>query len=171
MKPNRFPITLAILVFLVLVAPPALADQADVFGPNPARRQLRVVGTFAGDTMFKQPSVAVSEQFGEPKQVLSGSAFIESISGEVMLPRGQHIARIQLVNSITDPVRSEVLATLEFTLAAVTDEYTFYTVSLASPVRVPDVNTFSVVVIRDIGATATPRKGEVALMFNILQPR
>ena len=171
MKPNRFTLTLSILVFLVLVAPPALADQVDVFGPNPTRRQLRVVGTFAGDTMFKQPSVAVSETFGEPKQVLSGTAFIESISGQIVLPRGQHVGRVQLVNSITDPVRSEVLATLEFTLAAVTDEYAFYTVSLAAPVRVPDVNAFGVVVIRDIGTTTTPRKGEVALMFNILQPR
>jgi hypothetical protein len=88
-----------------------------------------------------------------------------------MLSRGQHIGRVQLVKSITDPVRSEVLATLEFTLAAVTDDYAFYTVSLRSAVRVPDVNTFGVVVIRDIGATATPRRGEVALMLNILQPR
>jgi hypothetical protein len=34
MKPNRFPLTLAILVFLVLVAPPGLADQGDAIGPG-----------------------------------------------------------------------------------------------------------------------------------------
>ena len=62
---------------------------------------------------------------------MTGTAVVESISGQIMLPRGQHIARAQIVNSITDPVRSEVLATLEFTLAAVTDDYAFYTVSLA----------------------------------------
>jgi hypothetical protein len=171
MKPNRFSVTLAVLVFLVLVAPPALADSADAFGPNAARRQLRVVAPFNGDTMFKQPTMAISQAFGEPRQVVMGSAVVESISGQVMLPRGQHISRVQLVNGITDPVRREVLATLEFTLAAVTDDYAFYTVSLPSPVRIPDANAFSVVVLRDLAATATTRNGEVALMLNILQPR
>jgi len=39
MKSKRLPVILPILIFLVLVAPPALlADQAEVFGPNPARR-------------------------------------------------------------------------------------------------------------------------------------
>ena len=73
-----------------------------------------------------------------------------------MLPRGQRIARAQIVDSITDPVgRSEVLATLEFTLAAVADDYAFYTVSLRWPVHIPDANAFGIVVLRDIAATAT----------------
>jgi hypothetical protein len=170
MKSNRFAVTLAILCFLVLIAPPALlADQADVFGPNPTRRQLHVVGTFTGDAMFKQPMLAVSETLGEPRQIITGSAVAESISGQIILPRGQHIARAQIVNGITDAVRSEVLATLDFTLVSVTDEYAFYTVSLRSPVRIPDASAFGIVVLRDTATAA--RNGEVALMLNILQPR
>ena len=171
MKPTRFTATLGILVFLFLIAPPALGESSDALGPNPTRRQLHVAGSFVGDTMFKQPTLAVSETFGEPRQVVSGSAVVESISGQIVLPRGQHITRAQIVNSITDPVRSEVLATLEFRLAAVTDDYAFYTVSLPSPVRIPDANAFGIVVLRDIAATATTRKGEAALMLNIIQPR
>ena len=169
MKSNRLTITLAILVFLVLVAPPALADQSDAFGPNPTRRQLQAVAPFTGDAMFKQPLLAVSETFGEPRKVVMGSAVVESISGQIALPRGQHVMRAQIVNSSTDPVRSEVLATLDFTLTAVTDEHMFYTVSLRSPVRIPDAAAFGVVVMRDT-ATAS-RNGEVALVLHILQPR
>ena len=169
MKPNRFPMTLAILVFLVLVAPPALADGDEAFGPGTTRRQLQLTGGFVGDTMFKQPTFAVSETYREPRQAVIGSAVVESISGHIMLPRGQHIARLQIVNSITDPVRAEVLATLDFTLAAVTDEFAFYTVSLRSPVRIPDANAFGVMVLRD--TTDAARNGEVALVLNILQPR
>ena len=119
--------------------------------------------------MFKQPTLGVSETYGEPKQVVMGSAVIESISGQIMLPRGQHIARVQMVNSMTDPVRSEVLATLDFALTGVTDEFMFYTVSLRSPVQIPDASAFSVVVMRHTATAA--RNGEVALMLNILQPR
>lgn len=170
MKSNRLTATLAILCFVVLVAPPALlADQSDVFGPNATRRQLYLTGTFTGDTMFRQPSFPVSETFREPRQVIMGTAMIESISGQIMLPRGQHITRAQIVNSITDPVRSEVLATLEFTLVSVTDEYGFYMVSLRSPVRIPDANAFGIVVLRDVGTAA--RNGEISMMLNILQPR
>jgi hypothetical protein len=170
MKSNRFAATLAVLCFLILVAPPALlADQAEVFGPSATRRQLYLTGTFTGDTMFKQPMMAVSETFREPRQVVMGTAMIESISGQIMLPRGQHITRAQMVNSITDPVRSEVLATLDFTLVSVTDEYAFYTVSLRSPVRIPDANAFGIVVLRD--ASMAARNGEVSMMLSILQPR
>jgi hypothetical protein len=170
MKSNRFTATLAILCFVVLVAPPSLmADQAEVFGPSATRRQLFLTGTFTADTMFKQPLLAVSETWREPKQVIGGTAVIESISGQIMLPRGQHIVRAQIVNSIFDPVRSEVPATLDFSLVSVTDEYAFYTVSLRSPVRIPDANAFGVVVLRAWGTAA--RNGEVSMMLNILQPR
>ena len=169
MKPNRPSLTLAALVFLFLVAPPALAQEGEPFGPHPTRRQLHAVGAFAGDAMFKQPMVGVSETFQEPRKTVTGTAVVESVSGHIMLPRGQHLWRLQLVNSVTDPVRSEVLATLEFTLASVTDDFVFYAVSLRSPVRIPDANAFGVFVLRD-AATAS-RNGEVALVLNIIQPR
>src|SRR4051812_40655046 len=150
MKSNRFACTLAVLCFIVLIAPPALlADQAEVFGPSPTRRQLHVIGAFTGDTVFRQPTLAVSETFREPRQAVMGTAMIESVSGQIMLPRGQHILRAQLVNSTTDRVRGEVRATLDFALGGVTEEQPFYTVSLRSPGRTPDASAFGIVVLRD----------------------
>ena len=169
MKRNRFAFVSAVLVFIVLVAPPALGQAEEPFGPHPTRRQLQAAGRFSGDAMFKQPALRPSETFQEPRHTVTGMAVVESVSGHIMLPRGQHIARVQLVNSINDPVRSEVLATLEFAVAGVTDEFVFYAVSLRSPVRVPDVSAFGVFVQRDT-ATAS-RNGEVAVMLNIIQPR
>ena len=93
-KSNLLHGPLAILVFLFLVALACSRDRiVGDFGPSPTRRQLQVVGTFAGDTMFKQPTPGVSETFREPRKPVTGTAIVESISGHIMLPRAAHHPR------------------------------------------------------------------------------
>ena len=147
----------ALVVLVASLAPPVRAEVPS---------QLSVVARFNGDTVFAQPTRGISETHREPQQVVSGAAVVESVSGYVFVPFGSHVLKAQLVNNITDPVHAEVLATLDYTLTAVTPEGCFYAISLRAPARVPDVKTLSVLVLRDEMRDA---KGEVTAMLNIVQ--
>ena len=128
--------------------------------------QLSVVARFNGDTAFAQPTRGISETNREPRQIVSGAAMVESVSGYIFIPAGAHVLKAQLVNNITDPVHAEVLATLDYTLTAVTPEGCYYVISLRAPARVPDVKELSVLVLRDDTRDA---KGEVTAMLNVVQ--
>jgi len=146
--------------FIVLGASLAQSLSAEAFN------QLSVVAHFNGDTVFAQPTRGISETNREPREVVSGAALVESVSGYIFMPAGTHVLKAQLVNNITDPVHAEVLATLDYTLTAVTPEGCFYVISLRSPARVPDLKSLSVLVLRDDSRDA---KGEVTAMLNIVQ--
>ena len=165
--------TIAVAILLSLFAVPgvALGDPFDdrIQGP---REQLSATGSFGGDTFFKRPSRAASSAFSEPRQTVpTGLAMIESISGTVLLPRGQHLLEAQLVAGYQDPVRTEVLATLDWRLIAVTPEGSYFTLHLRGPVVVNDLSAFSVLVLRDAaGAANNGDKAEVAVTLSYVIP-
>ena len=156
----------AVLITLVCLASltrgQAFADQSQ--GP---RQQVAAAGEFTGDTFFKQPMRGISVTHGEPRQLLAGSAVIESLSGTIRLPHGQHILKAQILNGNQDPVRGEVLATLDYVLVTVAPEGEYYRLTLRSPVRIPDLGAFGVLVLRD---RTDGNTGDVAVMLNYLQP-
>ena len=66
-------------------------------------------------------------------------------------------------------MRSATLANLNFVLAAVTPEGSYYTLSLDGlPTRVPDLNAFGVIVLRDNPAGGNS-VAEVAAVLNVVQ--
>ena len=123
---------LLVLGILLSLSPSTHAQDFDdsISGP---RRQLSVTAGFNGDTMFKQPVRGVSQTNGETPSPITGSGWVISVSGYVMLPHGQHLLKVQIVNGFTDPVRSEVLATLDYALIAVTPDGSYYARSLRGP--------------------------------------
>jgi hypothetical protein len=158
-------VAVALLLVLVLSGLPARAQDFDdsIRGP---RQQLSLAMPFSGDAAFKQPTRAISETYGEPRQLVTGSGWVTSVSGYVLLPRGQHVLKVQIVNGTTDPIRSEVLATLDYDLSAVAPEGNYYALSLPGPVRIADLNNFSVLVLRD---AASSDRAEVTAMLGIVQ--
>ena len=156
------------LILITLVCLPTLtrgqvfADQSQ--GP---RQQMTASGGFTGDTFFRQPVRGISVTHGEPRQPLSGSAVVESLSGTVFMPRGQHILKAQIIHGNQDAVRGEVLATLDYVLAAVTPEGEYYRLQLRGPFRVSDLGTLGVLILRD---RTDGDKGDIAVMLNYLQP-
>ena len=158
---------LAIMIVLGAMAASARAQDFDdqIHGP---RQQLAVAGDFVGDTLFKAPTRPISISFNEPRKFATGSAILESLSGTVQLPPGQHILKAQIVNSAQDPVGGEVLATLDYTLVAVTPQGAYYALHLRGSIRVPDLNAFGLLVLRD--ATNSGERAEVSAMLNYVQP-
>lgn len=153
---------MAALCLAPLTRGQAISDQ-----PQGPRQQVAATGGFAGDTFFKQPTRGISATHGEPRQPLTGSAVVESLSGIVRLSSGQHLLKAQILNSNQDPVRGEVLATLDYVLVTVTPQGDYYRLQLRSPFRVPDMGVFGVLVLRD---GIDGESGEVAVMLSYLQP-
>ena len=158
---------LAVMIVLGSMAASARAQDFNdrIQGP---RQQLAVGGVFVGDTLFRQPTRPISVSYNEPRKFANGSAVVESLSGTVLLPPGQHILKAQIVNSMQDPVGGEVLATLDYVLVAVTPQGAYYTLHLRGPIRVPDLNAFSLLVLRD--ATNGGERAEVSAMLSYVQP-
>jgi hypothetical protein len=158
----------AVVIVLSLLAAPLRAQDFNdqIEGP---RQQVSVVGSFNGDTFFKRPTRGISVTNNEPNQPVSGgSAVVESLSGTVLLPRGQHLLEAQILDGYQDPVRSEVLATLDFRLVAVAPEGNYYALHLRGPFRVPDLSAFSLQLLRD--AAASGEKADVSAVLSVVQP-
>jgi hypothetical protein len=159
-----------LFALLLLSVVPARAGAPDfddaLSGP---RQQLSVVAGFQGDVAFAQPVRGVSQTGGETRTPVSGSGWVTSVSGYVLLPRDQHILRAQIVSGHADPVRTEVLATLDYVLVAVTPQGCYYALSLDGlPARIDNLGDFSVVVLRDAADTASAG-AEMTAMLNLVQ--
>jgi hypothetical protein len=157
------------LLLLTAVRPTRAGGVPDfddsIAGP---RRQRSVVAPFAGDAAIAQPVNPASQAFRETRVPVTGSGWVTSVSGYCLLPAGEHLLKAQIVAGTTDPVRSEVLATLDYTLVAVTPDGCYYAVSLSGlPVRVPDLGAFSVFVLRDGAGPST--RAEMTAMLNVVQ--
>jgi hypothetical protein len=166
-KMRIFVVLFAMGLMVLSLSPPTRAGRLDdsITGP---RRQLSVVGQFNGDTMFMQPNQGISVTNGQPRQPLSGSGWVTSVSGYITLPADQHILEAQILEGHQDPVHTQVLGNLNYTPVAVTPAGIDYALSLDGPARVGHLNDFSVMVLRDQYASSSS-SGEVTAMLNIVQ--